>query len=412
MPMRLLVVDGADVGSFFLLPAAGSILIGNHDNAVGISLHDLYVARAHCDILVADGQVEVNPRPTPSGTRINGKTVARQALKPGEVLRVGNSYLRLESTEDSSVWGTGDPIKAAGVPGTLPRFDGAGLDKLSGKTLGHFELGSVLGHGRSGVVFRARDVKSGQEFAVKVLDPDFPQNDEEMQTFIRALKQRKVLSNPHLVMLHGAGKAGPYCWMATELVEGETVTQAIQRQANGKKAPWRQALKTALDVGKALVYLHENHIRHGNLTPNNLLTGPNGHGTKLNDALFVQALAGSGLEKKIAAKDDLTNLPYRAPEQVAPGNAWVDDLSDEYSLGVVVYALLVGRPPFAGSSRDEVLRQIQEDLPAKPRKLNKTIPDEFQAALLKVLAKRPEERYPSAAALVAELTTIAGLRGD
>src|SRR6266852_6372955 len=105
MPLRLLVIDGADRGRFYLLPEGGITLVGNGQKHADICLHDLYVARIHCEVAVEAGQATVTARDTPVGTLINGKKITEQGLHPGDVLRVGNSHLRLEFAEDAAIWG-------------------------------------------------------------------------------------------------------------------------------------------------------------------------------------------------------------------------------------------------------------------------------------------------------------------
>src|SRR5438105_12063 len=104
MPLRLLVVDGGDRGQAFPLPASGVIRIGNYGGHTDICLHDLYVAKDHCHIEIADdGRVTVTAQPSAAGTLVNGAKVVQRELKPGDVVRVGNSFLRLEEVPDESV---------------------------------------------------------------------------------------------------------------------------------------------------------------------------------------------------------------------------------------------------------------------------------------------------------------------
>jgi serine/threonine protein kinase len=409
MTLRLLVIDGADQGRFYLLPDPGKVLVGNRQKQASICLNDFYVAPVHCELAVTQGQVTVCAHQTPSGTLINGQRITQQELRPGEVLRVGNSHLRLESAEDTSAWGQAEALQE---PGATPHLPANQVDGLSDHTLGHFEVGRVLGRGHCGVVYRARDVKKNQEVALKVLNPEFPQNDQEMQTFVKALKVRFGLGHAKLVTLYSAGKTGPYCWIAQELVQGENLAQVIEKQRALKKCKWRRALNLALDLGRAMVFLHDNHLRHGNITPQNILIQASDETAKLNDLLLTSALEGSGLWRKIKSKKESTELAYLSPEQTDPSNTWVDDLSDMYSLGVAVYAVLTGRIPFGGETPAETIRQIREDQPVRPSKLQKGVPDALQAAVLRMLAKHPEERYATPAIMLADLERIAAQYRD
>jgi serine/threonine protein kinase len=404
MSFRLLVIDGADEGRFYVLPDAGTLLLGNRQKQAAICLNDFYVAPVHCQLAVSDGQVTVSAHETPGGTLINGHKITQQELRPGEVLRVGNSHLRLEKSEDPSTWGQPEPLAEPAAPAKIPKDR---VEGLSGYTLGHFEINRLIGRGHCGAVYRARDLKKSQEVALKVLDPSFPASDAEMQHFVQALKVRYGLSHAKLITLYGAGKTGHYCWMSQELVVGENLAQAIEKQSTMKKVRWRRALNLAMDIGRALVFLHQHRLRHGNITPSNILFVGSDESAKLGDLLLQRALEGSALQQKIRQKKSLAELPYLAPEQLDPQNRWVDELADLYSLGVAVYAMLTGRPPFLGDTPEETLRQIRDDQPVRPGKLQKSIPDAFQTAVLKMLAKRPEERYSTAALMMADLGRIA-----
>jgi hypothetical protein len=408
VPLRLLVIDGADQGRFYLLPESGITLIGNGQKHADVCLHDLYVARVHCEVAVADGQVTVTARDTPAGTLINGKKITLGPLHPGDVLRAGNSHLRLEFAGDASAWGEAheeEDENRAKPPITR-------LEELGGQTLGHYDLSAVLGHGRCGMVYHAHDGKRDQPAALKVLDPGFPKCDQEMQAFIKALKARLPLTHPHLVALLGAGKSGRFCWIALELVAGENLAQVIRRHQAVKKVKWRRALDVARDVGRALAFIHQHHLRHGNVTPNNVLIEGETGAAKLNDLLFQEALEGSALQQTTMEQKLLAELPYLSPEQVDPRATVVDELSDLYSLGVLVYAVLTGRLPFAGDSPEDTIKQILRGQPIKPKKLNKHVPDEFQAVVMKMMARHPEDRYATAALLLADLEKLADAPGD
>src|SRR5437588_6373418 len=117
MPLRLNVVDGGDRGQTFPLPPAGTIRIGNYGGHTDICLHDLYVAKDHCHVEIADdGKVVVTAQPSAAGTLVNGAKVAQQELKPGDMIRVGNSILRLEEAADE----TNGEVSAAGETAADP----------------------------------------------------------------------------------------------------------------------------------------------------------------------------------------------------------------------------------------------------------------------------------------------------
>src|SRR5262245_36678980 len=192
MPKRLLVIDGADKGQSYLLPEAGAVLIGNSRKHTDICLHDLFVARVHCQVEVDEDRITVSDRVTPNGILVNGTKVPQRELQLGDVIRVGNSYLRLEDvvaepTAEADATGEA-PAPAADEPGKLPNLPPHRLGELAGRTLAHYKIGAEIAPGHSGAVFRARDLKTDEAVALKVLSPVFPADPEEMQRFIRAMK--------------------------------------------------------------------------------------------------------------------------------------------------------------------------------------------------------------------------------
>src|SRR5262245_1368922 len=194
MAWRLLVIDGADQGRDFPLPAAGTVLVGNSRKHADVCLNDLYVARVHCHVEVAGDRVVVKHAEGNHETLVNGKKILTHELKPGEVLRAGNSHLRLEVC-DAAADAAADAATAK-VPSPRER-----LEELTDRPLGHYQLGSVVGRGYCGVVFQAKDVKGDRRVALKVLSPEFPKNDAEMQTFVAAVKKALPLRHPQLVAL-------------------------------------------------------------------------------------------------------------------------------------------------------------------------------------------------------------------
>jgi pSer/pThr/pTyr-binding forkhead associated (FHA) protein len=433
---RLFVIDGADQGRSYRVAESGSTKIGNSHKHADIVLHDLYVARLHCELQAAGDRIVVTHRVGHNGTLINGKRISQEELHVGDVLRVGNSHLRLEFGEasdhpvnssqvDTEVIPIAEienssaapakkitKVKAPGTPGSaehaaLPPSPVDQLLKLEGQILGHFHLGTLLGRGHSGLVFRALDHKSNQVAALKVLSPDFPTSDAELQGFVRALKVCAPLHHAHLVSLYGAGRTGTHCWIAREHVEGESLAALIQRLHSDNKLGWKRACRVAVHLGKALEFLHEHQVIHGNITPWNVLIKSDTKTTKLADSLLEKALQGSRVQKAVLENKLLHELPYRAPEQIEAGT--VDGRADLYALGIVLYTLLTGQSPFPGDSPNNVLAQIREAKVVKPTKILRDIPPPFEAAVLKMLARRPEDRYQTAAELLSVVESIANM---
>ena len=167
-----------------------------------------------------------------------------------------------------------------------------------------------------------------------------------------------------------------------------------------------RAARVAIDLAKALGCLHEHKLLHGNLTPRNVLIRAADKGAKLTDLMLAQSLEGSRLQAAVAERKLLAELPWMAPEQVDP-KAFVDHLADLYGLGAVVYTLLTGQPPFAAASPAETIERIHTAQVARPTALQREVPASFERVVLKLLARRQEDRYQSAAELLADLQEIA-----
>jgi hypothetical protein len=434
---QLLVIDGADHKESFRLPYAGTATIGNSGRHADICLHDFYVSRVHCSVETVDDKVFVTHSEGKNGTLINGQRITqRQEFRLGDVLRVGNSHLRLEAATDDraapvappsnapasgqlgtggssstgtfALGGTGSAtLGSAERPEGSPRVENPDdrLKSLDGQVIGHFRLGPLVGTGHSGIVHRAQDVKTGQAVALKMLGAEFPASGAELQQLAQALKAATPLQHANLVNLFGAGKSGSRCWIAREYVEGESVDQLVTRLKEEGKLAWPRALRVAVHLANALAFLHEHKAVHGNITPRNILVSSADKGTKLADLMLDKALAGSRLQKSLMEKKLLSELPFMAPEQVEP-DAFVDHLADLYALGAVVYFLATGEMPFAGDSPEQVIAKIRETPVARPSRYQRKIPFPFEGVVLKLLAKRQEDRYQTATELLTDLDVL------
>jgi pSer/pThr/pTyr-binding forkhead associated (FHA) protein len=416
-PNRLKVIDGGDQGSTFRLPESGTRTVGKPGGAASIGLHDLYVMRVHCSLEIADGVVTVTHVEGQSGTLIDGQRITTpRVFKPGSVLRVGNSHLRLEVgpfhdepavTEADTSGPTSGVMRAPPkAPPPPPAKAADPLEQLEGQHLGAYELGKMLGRGHFGAVFHATHAKTGQVVALKVLAAEFPASAAELDHFAQELKAAQQVRHANLVTPIGAGRSGSHCWIARELVEGESAAAVIERISEGEKPSWTRAARVATHLARVLDCLHQNRLVHGNITPRNVLLRAADHATKLADLRLSQALEGSQLQRAVLEKKLLAELPYLAPEQTEPGG-FVDELADLYAVGAVSYALITGRPPVRGRTPEDILAEIQAGRVVRPSAFYKKVPATFDAIVMKLLALHQEDRYPSSAALLRDLAPIA-----
>jgi hypothetical protein len=433
---RLVVVNGADMGRAFRIDHAGITRIGKDAKAANISLNDLYVAHVHCQLEDVAGRVFVSHLNGSGGTFVNGQKIGgRTEIKIGDVVRVGNSHLKLEVDEPKPALDLFAPVSAAAASASAPAAQEEVVDswsneeptfrgkrhaaaavvaappappppvpkprepkpsekllQLENQTFGHFQIGERVGHGHVGVVFRARDLKTNQIVALKVLSPEFPKSDAELQHLGKVVKAAPSLRDSHLVALNGVGRSGNFTWIAREFVEGESLAFFLAKYAQDGKASWKRACRVGAQLGAALDFLHQHKVAHTNLTPKNVMIRREDGTIKLADVLLAQALQGSHLQQQTQELKRLIEAPYLAPEQLS-GSAAADFRCDLYALGVLCYELAMGQPPFVAASIAELQNQIAGGAIAKPSRIHKDIPPPFEAAILKLLARDPAARF-------------------
>ncbi len=262
--------------------------------------------------------------------------------------------------------------------------------------LGDYELLEEIGRGGMGVVYRARQRSLDREVALKLMlhgSQASPADQARFQAEVSAVAQ---LEHPHIVPIYEVGSDQGWQYFGMKLIEGETLSQQV---AEGPM-PEREAAQLVMQIARAIEYAHERGVVHRDLKPANILLGSQGE----------PHVSDFGLAKRTAAGDSLTQTgailgtpSYMAPEQASGGRGNVGPLSDVYSLGAILYALLTGRPPFQGSTPvDTLLMVLEQDL-LPPRLLNRRVSRDLDMIVLRCLQKPPELRYNSAAELAEDL---------
>jgi serine/threonine protein kinase len=396
----LTVIAGPNQGKRFQVTDAITTLVGRSRH-VNAQLADTSVSRVHCEVEIRKHHIFLTDLESASGTFVNNERVSECELKDGDVVRVGNTQLRVETlnkSEESLEAVSATPPRP--VPATADR-----LGELTGGRLSHFDVGPVLARGKSGLVFRAYDFKNDRDAAIKVLWPEFAPNEDDMQRYVRAVKTMLPLRQPNLVALYGSGTAGPFCWIAMELVEGKNLVQVLSAL---ERLDWKRTLWIAFYLAKALEYAHGQNVFHRNITPNFVLIGETADQTKLSDFILAK-VQDVGLAKILPKPGEVPgDLRYMSPERIADGGD-IDARCDLYGLGALMYAMLTGRAPFEGRNATETMSKIRQVEPTRPRKILASIPDSMEKVVLKLLAKKPEDRYPSMTALIKELERVAKL---
>jgi serine/threonine-protein kinase len=273
-----------------------------------------------------------------------------------------------------------------------------------------FEIRKKLATGASGMVFRAQDEEHSRTVALKVLWPETSKDEEAVQRFVRAMKTMLPVRHENIVQIYAAGKTGPYCWLAMEYVEGESLTDVIARIGTLGMLDWQYAFRVAVHIARALEAAAGHDIIHRNVTPANILVRASDKTAKLGDLMLAKAMSGT-LARQVTRPGQLVgDVLYMSPERTR-SEAEVDGRSDIYSLGATVYAVLTGRPPFEGSSLPEIVTRIRQAQPEKPKKYQLSVPDLFEGVVLRMLAKRPEDRFQTPTDLLKDLERVGRYQG-
>jgi len=259
--------------------------------------------------------------------------------------------------------------------------------QLTPRKVAHFELRDQLGRGQFGTVWLAQDTLLDRRVAVKI-----PRNSSldgaEVDGFLREARAAAQLRHPHIVSVHEVGLDADSVYIASDFIDGADLKSWLTQKSLGPRA----AAELCATIAAALQHAHEAGVIHRDLKPANIIMDGQGQ-PHLTD--FGLAKRESG-EATITLDGQILGTPaYMPPEQAQGKSHMADARSDVYSLGVVLYQLLVGRPPFQGDKRMLIL-QITHDPPPPLKKLNPRVSRDLETICLKCLEKDPAQRYASA----------------
>lgn len=260
---------------------------------------------------------------------------------------------------------------------------------------GRYEILDPIGSGGMGRVFRATDHVLGRSVAVKILAPHLGSDPRFVERFRREAHAAARLSHPNVVSVFDLGEDEDTRFIVMELLEGRTLQEVLHDEGS---LPVRRAVDIAVAVAEALGVAHEQGIVHRDVKPANVMLTRTG-GVKVMDFGIARALGDHALTETAAT---LGTAAYLSPEQAAGGRA--GPRSDLYALGVLLFEMLTGRPPFAGGSPVAVALQHVQRAPERPSSIAPSIPPAVEAVVLRCLAKDPEDRPSSASDMAASLS--------
>ena len=268
--------------------------------------------------------------------------------------------------------------------------------------LGPYEIAKPIGRGGMGTVYEAVDHGTGRSVAVKTLAAHLGDDPGLRKRFAAEIETLKSLQHPCIVQLLAFGEEDGQPYFAMELVRGRSLEQMLR---SGRTFDWRETVGIAIDITRALKSAHDHGVVHRDLKPANLLfpEEPSADAAvKLAD-FGIARLFGSSCHTM--AGTIVGTAEYMAPEQATGGP--VDHRVDLYALGLVIYAMLTGRPPFHGGEATDIIRRQRTEAPPRVSTRVAGIPTELDALIERLLAKEPAKRPASALAVGRMLASIA-----
>ena len=284
------------------------------------------------------------------------------------------------------------------IQGTLLGSDAlkVGGASLVGKLFGDYELLAEIARGGMGVVYKARQRSLNRTVALKMILTGELASEEEVARFHTEAESAAGLKHPNIVNIHDVGVEAGHHFFSMDYIEGRNLEELILENP----LPARQAASYLLEIAEAIEYAHQQGILHRDLKPSNILIDHTG-APQITDFGLAKQLQKDG---QLTGSGQLLGTPaYMPPEQAAGERGLFAPAMDVYSLGAILYELITGRPPFRAESTLELVIQVLELDPIAPRLMNPNIPRDLETICLKCLAKDPQRRYSSAAALAADL---------
>lgn len=269
---------------------------------------------------------------------------------------------------------------------------------MEGQVLGNrYELIEKIGGGGMSLVYKARCRLLNRFVAVKIMRPEFINDQEFVKRFRIEAQSAASLSHPNIVPIYDVGNDGNIHYIVMEYVDGITLKDYISQKGS---LPWREAVNIAIQICSAIKHAHKSHIVHRDIKPHNILLTKEGI-AKVTDFGIARAVSSSTITM---VGSTIGSVHYFSPEQARGG--YTDEKSDLYSLGIALYEMITGRVPFDGDTPVAVaLKHIQVE-PEEPIKINGSIPFGVNDIILKAIKKDQSSRYQTASELLQDLYTV------
>ena len=267
-------------------------------------------------------------------------------------------------------------------------------DKYIGRLLDNrYEILEVLGVGGMAIVYKARCHRLNRLVAIKILKDEYSQDEEFCRRFHAEGEAVAMLGHPNIVSVYDVSNTGVADYIVMELIDGISLKQYMEKKG---VLNWKETLHFAIQICKALEHAHSRGLVHRDIKPHNIMVLKNGS-VKVTDFGIARVMSKSNT----LTKEALGSVHYISPEQAKGGR--VDDRSDLYSLGTVMYEMITGRPPYDGESPVAVAIQHINGGARMPSTLNPNIPGGLEQIIMKAMAHEPGDRYASATAMLYDM---------
>jgi len=259
---------------------------------------------------------------------------------------------------------------------------------------GKYQVLEEIGRGGMGVVYRGHDLSLGRMVAIKVLPEQFNTDDEVIARFKKEARAMAALDHSNIVPVYAIGQQRNFHYFVMKFLDGQTVAEALDELRAGPVGRFmpREVRRVAVDVCRGLAHAHRRGLVHRDIKPGNIMLSPDGVVTIMDFGIVKEQAGGENLTR--------TGLVFGTPEYMAPeqaqGQADPGPTSDLYSLGVVAYEMLSGRPPYQGDTPFSVVLKHIKKPPPPLVELLPEVSIQFQSVIFKSLEKKPGARYPTA----------------
>src|SRR5438105_2489214 len=315
-----------------------------------------------------------------------------------EVESLLTSYERAENFIESPAFEVAPELLTNDRPGALV-----------GELIGHYRIASLIGVGGMGEVYLARDERLGRKVALKLLPERLTVDETQLSRFKTEARSASALNHPNILTVYEIGAEGNRQFIATEFIEGITLRASLTRE----RMNLHDALEIAVQVASALAAAHETGVVHRDMKPENIMLRPDGYVkvldfgiAKLTEPRLVPDLDEVGTTAVLQTRAGLVlgTARYMSPEQTR--GQTVDARSDIWSLGVVIYEMIAGIPPFHGKTPSDCIASILTTQPPPLSGVLPEVPLNLESILQKALRKNRDERYQTIKEMLADLRNL------